>query len=165
MDVAGWLRTLGLERYEAVFRDNAIDETILQDLSESHLRELGLPLGARIKLLKAVAALRVDTQPARSVIESAPADVPADAAERRQVTVMFADLVGSTELSVRMDPEDLREVIAAYHKCVAEAVRRFGGFVARYSGGGALVFLGYPQAHGGDAGRAGRAGLELVRAG
>jgi class 3 adenylate cyclase/predicted ATPase len=164
MDVAGWLRTLGLERYEAVFRDNAIDETILRDLSDSHLRELGLPLGARIKLLKAVAALRVDTQPARSVIASAPADVPADAAERRQVTVMFADLVGSTELSVRMDPEDLREVISAYQRCVTETVRHFGGFVAKYMGDGVLVYFGYPQAHEDDAERAVCAGLELVPA-
>jgi class 3 adenylate cyclase/predicted ATPase len=164
MDVAGWLRTLGLERYEAVFRDNAIDETILRDLSESHLRELGLPLGARIKLLKAVAALRVDTPPAASVTESAPADAPADAAERRQVTVMFADLVGSTELSVRMDPEDLREVISAYQRCVAETVRHFGGFVAKYMGDGVLVYFGYPQAHEDDAERAVGAGLELVPA-
>jgi len=111
MDLAGWLRNLGLEQYEAAFRDNAIDETILQDLSENHLRELGVPLGARIKLLKAVAALRVDTQPTGFAADGTPAEVPVDAAERRQVTVMFADLVGSTALSARMDPEDLREVI------------------------------------------------------
>ena len=164
MDVAGWLRNLGLERYEAVFRDNAIDETVLQDLTESHLRELGFPLGARIRLLKAIAALRVDTQPTGFAADGAPADVPVDAAERRQVTVMFADLVGSTALSARMDPEDLREIISAYQRCVAETVRRFGGFVAKYMGDGVLVYFGYPQAHEDDAERAVRAALELIPA-
>ena len=85
-------------------------------------------------------------------------------AERRQVTVMFSDLVGSTALSARMDPEDLREVISAYQKCVAETVRRFGGFVAKYMGDGVLVYFGYPQAHEDDAERAVRAGLELIAA-
>src|SRR4029077_11802088 len=89
---------------------------------------------------------------------------PEDRAERRQVTVLFSDLVGSTALSARMDPEDLREVISAYHKCVAEAVRRFGGFVAQYLGDGVLVYFGYPEAHEDDAERAVRAGLELIAA-
>ena len=87
-----------------------------------------------------------------------------DTAERRQVTVMFSDLVGSTALSARMDPEDMREVISAYQKCVAETVRRFGGFVAKYLGDGVLVYFGYPEAHEDDAERAVRAGLELVTA-
>ena len=87
-----------------------------------------------------------------------------DSAERRQVTVMFSDLVGSTALSGRMDPEDLREVISAYQKCVAETVQRFGGFVAKYMGDGVLVYFGYPHAHEDDAERAVRAGLELVAA-
>ena len=87
-----------------------------------------------------------------------------DAAERRQVTVMFSDLVGSTALSARMDPEDLREIISAYQKCVAETVRRFDGFVAKYMGDGVLVYFGYPQAHEDDAERAVRAGLELIAA-
>ena len=91
-------------------------------------------------------------------------ETPKDAAERRQVTVMFSDLVGSTALSARMDPEDLREVISAYQKCVAETVRRFGGFVAKYMGDGVLVYFGYPQAHEDDAERAVRAGLELIEA-
>ena len=89
---------------------------------------------------------------------------PQDTAERRQVTVMFSDLVGSTALSARMDPEDLREVISAYQKCVAETVQRFGGFVAKYMGDGVLVYFGYPQAHEDDAERAVRAGLELIAA-
>src|SRR5262252_3172262 len=87
-----------------------------------------------------------------------------DTAERRQVTVMFVDLVGSTALSARMDPEDLREVIAAYQTCVAETVRRFGGFVAKYMGDGVLIYFGYPQAHEDDAERAVRAGLDLIAA-
>src|SRR5262252_6121869 len=85
-----------------------------------------------------------------------------DTAERRQVTVMFSDLVGSTALSSRMDPEDLREVISSYQKCVAETVRRFGGFIAKYMGDGVLVYFGYPEAHEDDAERAVRAGLELI---
>ena len=93
-----------------------------------------------------------------------PSRSPQDTAERRQVTVMFSDLVGSTALSARMDPEDLREVISAYQKCVAETVQRFGGFVAKYMGDGVLVYFGYPQAHEDDAERAVRAGLELVAA-
>jgi hypothetical protein len=110
MDLGNWLRALGLERFEATFRENAIDETVLSDLTEDHLRELGLPLGARIKLLKAIAALPKKTTigaPAGMAVSSA----PGDAAERRQVTVMFSDLVGSTALSTRMDPEDLRKLI------------------------------------------------------
>src|SRR5215831_21208343 len=104
MDLGNWLRTLGLERFEGTFRENAIDETVLSDLTEDHLRELGLPLGARIKLLKAIKAL------SRETTIDAPAEIavsgsPSDAAERRQVTVMFSDLVGSTALSARMDPE------------------------------------------------------------
>jgi class 3 adenylate cyclase len=91
-------------------------------------------------------------------------DAASASAERRQVTVMFSDLVGSTALSVRMDPEDLREVISAYQKCVAETVQRFGGFVAKYMGDGVLVYFGYPQAHEDDAERAVRAGLEMVTA-
>src|SRR5262247_2404438 len=162
MDIRGWLQSLGLEQYEAVFRENAIDPDVLHDLTEDHLREMGLPLGARLKLLKAISALAPSAEPLTPVV--APAGPPADTAERRQVTVMFADLVGSTALSARMDPEDLREVISAYQKCAAEAVRRFGGFVARYMGDGVLVYFGYPEAHEDDAERAVRAGLELITA-
>ena len=97
------------------------------------------------------------------VSKRSPEPVSQDTAERRQVTVMFSDLVGSTALSARMDPEDLREVISAYQKCVAETVRRFGGFVAKYLGDGVLIYFGFPQAHEGDAERAVRAGLEWSR--
>jgi len=153
----------GSERHEAAFRDNAIDEAVLRDLKEDHLRELGLPLGARLKLLKAIAALPQEVEiqfPAGIAV----AGSPADSAERRQVTVMFSDLVGSTALSTRMDPEDIRKLISAYQKCVAETIRRFGGFVASQSiwGDGVLIYFGYPQAHEDDAERAVRAGLELV---
>ena len=161
MDIDGWLRRIGLEQYAQTFRDNAIDADVLSDLTDEHLRELGLPLGARLKLLRAVAAVRTGQTPVSREITT---PVPRSDAERRQVTVMFSDLVGSTALSARMDPEDLREVISAYQKCVAETVQRFGGFVAKYMGDGVLIYFGYPQAHEDDAERAVRAGLELVAA-
>ena len=167
MDLGGWLRSLGLERYEAVFRENEIDETVLPSLTQEDLKELGVAaLGHRRKLLDAIAALRADTNaaPAASPSPAAVDASPRDTAERRQVTVMFSDLVGSTALSARMDPEDLREVITSYQKCVAETVQRFGGFVAKYMGDGVLVYFGYPQAHEDDAERAVRAGLELIAA-
>jgi class 3 adenylate cyclase/tetratricopeptide (TPR) repeat protein len=164
MDLGEWLRSLGLERYEAIFRENAIDADVLRDLTEEHLRELGVPMGARLKLLKAISALGSDTAPSGSIAGTAPPISQAETAERRQVTVMFCDLVGSTALSARIDPEDLREVISAYQKCVTDTVQSFGGFVAKYMGDGALVYFGYPQAHEDDAERAVRAGLELIGA-
>ena len=170
MDVVVWLRSLGLGKYEAAFRENEIDETVLPSLTDEHLKELGVAaLGHRVKLLDAIAALRNDASgkaPSAdaATTSSAPSASPEDRAERRQVTVMFSDLVGSTALSARMDPEDLREVISAYQKCVAETVQRFGGFVAKYMGDGVLIYFGYPQAHEDDAERAVRAGLELVTA-
>ena len=166
MDVASWLRSLGLEQYEATFRDNAIDDSVLPDLTDQDLEKLGILLGHRRKLLRAIANIDATAQTASSAVGATVAvDVsPRDTAERRQVTVMFSDLVGSTALSARMDPEDLREVISAYQKCVAETVGRFGGFVAKYMGDGVLIYFGYPQAHEDDAERAVRAGLELVAA-
>ena len=113
----------------------------------------------RRKMLRAIAELGSAAKELSATAVAAP-----HTAERRQVTVMFSDLVGSTALSTRMDPEDLREVISAYQKCVAETVRRFGGFVAKYMGDGVLVYFGYPQAHEDDAERAVRAGLELIAA-
>ena len=167
MDLGCWLRTLGLGQYEAIFRKNEIDDIVLLSLTAEDLKELGVsPLGHRRKLLDAIAALRADASAKAPGSDAPPAiDITAkDTAERRQVTVMFSDLVGSTALSARMDPEDLREVISAYQKCVAETVRRFDGFVARYMGDGVLVYFGYPQAHEDDAERAVRAGLELIAA-
>jgi class 3 adenylate cyclase/tetratricopeptide (TPR) repeat protein len=170
MDIVVWLRSLGLGKYEAIFRENDIDDTVLPSLTHENLKELGVAsFGHRVKLLDAIAALRSDASgKTRSVdattTSSALSTHPEDRAERRQVTVMFSDLVGSTALSARMDPEDLREVISAYQKCVAETVQRFGGFVAKYMGDGVLIYFGYPQAHEDDAERAVRAGLELVGA-
>jgi class 3 adenylate cyclase/predicted ATPase len=170
MDVVVWLRSLGLGKYEAAFRENEIDETVLPSLTEEHLKQLGVTaLGHRVKLLDAIAALRNDASGKTQSVDatttsSTPSPHTEDRAERRQVTVMFSDLVGSTALSARMDPEDLREVISVYQKCVAETVQRFGGFVAKYMGDGVLIYFGYPQAHEDDAERAVRAGLELVTA-
>src|SRR5664279_2921587 len=170
MDVVVWLRSLGLERYEAAFRENEINERVLPSLTLEDLKEIGVgPVGHRRMLLEAIAALRGDTgSPAPSadvaITSSVPNVAPEDRAERRQVTVMFSDLVGSTALSARMDPEDLREIISAYQNSVAETVGRFGGFVAKYMGDGVLVYFGYPQAHEDDAERAVRAGLQLVTA-
>jgi hypothetical protein len=169
MDIVVWLRSLGLGKYEALFSEN-IDETVLLTLTAEDLKELGVTsFGHRHKILDAIAALCNDApaQGPSSDLKTAPAAAsvsPEDRAERRQVTVMFSDLVGSTTLSARMDPEDLREVISAYQKCVAETVQRFGGFVAKYMGDGVLVYFGYPQAHEDDAERAVRAGLALVAA-
>jgi class 3 adenylate cyclase len=170
MDIVVWLRSLGLERYEAVFRENEITERVLPSLTAEDLKELGVTaLGHRRILLDATAALRADTggKAPSADVASAPGATsvaPEDRAERRQVTVMFSDLVGSTALSARMDPEDLREVISAYQNCVAQTVGRFGGFVAKYMGDGVLVYFGYPQAHEDDTERAVRAALELVAA-
>ena len=165
MDIGGWLRSLGLEQYEAVFRDNAISERVLPSVTAEDLKDLGIVIvGHRRMLLDAIAALRIDTdaKTASPAAATAASTSRQDTAERRQVTVMFSDLVGSTALSARMDPEDLREVISVYQKCVAETVRRHGGFLAKYLGDGVLVYFGYPEAHEDDAERAVRAGLELV---
>jgi class 3 adenylate cyclase len=140
MDVVVWLRSLGLEEYEAAFRDNKINERVFPNLTQEDLKEIGVgPVGHRRMLLEAIAALRADAggkaTSADDATTTSPASAPPeDRAERRQVTVMFSDLVGSTALSTRMDPEDLREIISAYQKCVAETVQRFGGFVAKYMG-------------------------------
>jgi class 3 adenylate cyclase len=167
MDVGGWLRALGLEQYEAAFRENKIDDRVLPRLTAEDLKELGVGfVGDRRKLLDAIAALRAEAS-APTLLSSQPLTTDGgakDTAERRQVTVMFSDLVGSTALSARMDPEDLREVISAYQRCVADTVDRFGGFVAKYMGDGVLIYFGYPQAHEDDAERAIRAGLALIDA-
>ena len=166
MDIGGWLRGLGLERYEQAFRENEIDLRVLPELTADDLKELGVSaIGHRRLLLKAIADLAAGA--GRAAAEDVPAASPANAtadAERRQLTVMFCDLVGSTPLSARLDPEDLREIIGAYHRCVAETVGRFGGFVAKYMGDGVLIYFGYPEAHEDDAERAVRAGLAVIDA-
>jgi class 3 adenylate cyclase len=165
VDVADWLRGLGLEQYMPAFAANDIDAEVLPELTADDLIGLGVTLiGHRRKLLAAIAALSSEAPPA--VAETAPATAAAISpeAERRQLTVMFCDLVGSTPLSARYDPEDLREVIGAYHRCVADTVARFAGFVAKYMGDGVLVYFGYPAAHEDDAERAVRAGLAVIDA-
>src|SRR5438874_9471627 len=156
MDVGEWLRKLGLEQYEPAFRANEIDERVLPSLTAEDLKDLGVTLvGHRRRLLDAIAVLAA---------EASSAMTRAADAERRQLTVMFCDLVGSTALSTRLDPEDLREVIAAYHRAVAEVVARFDGLVSRYMGDGVLVYFGFPRAHEDDAERAIRAGLGAIDA-
>jgi hypothetical protein len=146
MEVAAWLHGLGLERYVPAFRDNEIDWEVLPKLTSEDLREIGVAaIGHRRKLLEAIAAL--GTEMPAAAVTAASRDAPAQAdAERRQLSVMFCDLVGSTALSTRFDPEDLREVIASYHRAVAEIVARFDGFVAKYMGDGVLVYFGYLRA-------------------
>jgi class 3 adenylate cyclase len=162
VDIAAWLRELGLERYEPAFRENEIDWEVLPELTEADLEKLGLLLGPRKKLLKAIAEL--SGKPIALSPEATPPPRPVrPEAERRQLTVLFCDLVGSTELSARLDPEEMREVIGAYQTAVAEVVRRWDGHLAKYMGDGALAYFGWPQAHEDDAERAVRAGLELVQ--
>ena len=158
--VAEWLEKLGMSEYAQRFAENRIDFSVLPDLTDHDLEKLGVVLGDRRKMLRAIANLEAHKI---TVAAAAPAAQPRDTAERRQVTVMFSDLVGSTALSTRMDPEDLREVISAYQNFVAATVGRFGGFVARYIGDGVLIYFGYPHAHEHDAERAVRAGLRWSR--
>jgi class 3 adenylate cyclase/predicted ATPase len=160
LDISVWLRSLGLERYGPVFRENRIEADVLPSLTVEDLKDLGVTsVGDRRRLLDAIAKLGA----AASATSVAAATAQATA-ERRQLTVMFCDLVGSTALSARLDPEDYREVIAAYHGAVADVVSSFDGFVAKYMGDGVLIYFGYPQAHEDDAERAVRAGLDVVDA-
>jgi class 3 adenylate cyclase len=161
MEIGTWLRSLDLERYEPAFRENEIDWEALPKLTAEDLKDLGVVLGGhRRRLLDAIAAL--DTAEAPPPATAASAAV--GEAELRQLTVMFCDLVGSTPLSTRFDPEDLREIVGAYHRCVTDTVGRFGGFVAKYMGDGVLIYFGYPEAHEDDAERAARAGLAVIDA-
>jgi class 3 adenylate cyclase len=155
VDIAVWLHALGLQQYEQAFHDNAIDAAVLPDLTAEDLKDLGVNLvGHRRKLLAAIAALRSKGAPLHPA-----ANKVVLAAERRQITVMFCDVVDSTALSTRLDPEDLREVLGVYQQCAAETIGRYDGFVARYMGDGVLAYFGYPRAHEDDAERAVRAGL------
>jgi class 3 adenylate cyclase len=167
--IADWLERLGMQEHIQRFAENDIDFPILGDLTDQDLEKIGVAsLGHRRKLLRAIADLKGVEEDAPTIgVAVAPSTEPRvveSAAERRQLTVLFSDLVGSTALSACMDPEDLREVISAYRKCVTEVVRRFGGFVAQYLGDGVLIYFGYPEAHEDDAERAVRAGLELIAA-
>ena len=161
--IADWLEQLGMSEYAKCFAENRIDVSVLCYLTDQDLKEIGIPLGHRRKILAAISEL---TSVAASMHKSGGLMEPdiRDSAERRQVTVMFVDLVDSVGLSGRMDPEDLREVISDYQNCAAKTVGHFDGFVARYMGDGVLVFFGYPCAQEDDAERAVRAGLELIAA-
>jgi len=159
--IAEWLESIGLSEYAQRFADNAIDLSVICDLTEQDLKELGVLLGHRRKLLRAIAELD-GVAPAPTKTATKPE--LRDEAERRQLTVMICDLVGSTALSARLDPEDLRRVIGAYHTCIAEVIGRYQGIIARYMGDGVLVYFGYPQAHEDDAEQGVRAGLALVDA-
>jgi class 3 adenylate cyclase len=161
--IAEWLEKLGMSEYAQRFAENGIDTSVLRYLTDQDLEKIGVLLGHRRKMLAAFAEFAGVVPSAPEPVHTAQPKTP-DSAERRQVTVLFSDLVGSTALSARLDPEDLREVISAYQKCVAETVPRFGGFVAKYMGDGVLVYFGYPHAHEDDAERAVRAGMELVAA-
>jgi class 3 adenylate cyclase len=169
MDVVDWLRALGLARYEAAFRENDVAGELLPDLTEDDLKGLGVvSIGHRRQLLKAIAALRNQGTP---VVEPSPPSSPTGdsgsletTAERRPLSVMFCDLVGSTALSSRLDPEDLREVIRSYQACVATTINQFDGFIARYVGDGVLIYFGWPEARETDAERAVRAGLAVAAA-
>ena len=152
-----------MSEYAQRFAENGISVTALRHLTDQDLKDIGVLLGHRRIMLAAIAEF-AGAPPEAPKTDSAKEPKPQETAERRQVTVMFSDLVGSTALSARMDLEDLREVISAYQKCVAETVGRYGGFVAKYMGDGVLVYFGYPQAHEDDAERAVRAGLELIQA-
>lgn len=166
--IADWLDELGMSEYADQFAENDIDVGVLVDLTDQDLKELGVSsLGHRRKLLRAIADLEAieKSAPAVAVAAAAPAAPRSlDTAERRQLTVMFCDLVGSTALSARLDPEDMREIVSAYHRCCTDLITRAGGFVAKYMGDGVLAYFGYPQAHEDDAERAVRAGLALVDA-
>jgi class 3 adenylate cyclase/tetratricopeptide (TPR) repeat protein len=160
--VADWLKKLGMSEYAERFAENDIEIDILSELTDHDLERLGVSLGHRRRILRAIRELGGTAQAASQTAAAAPGR--RDSAERRQLTVMFCDLVGSTALSVKLDPEDLRGIIAGYHRCCTELVERNGGFVARYMGDGVLAYFGYPQAHEHDAECAVRAGLALVEA-
>src|SRR5271168_2031639 len=170
MDVGVWLRGLGLGQYEPAFRENEIGGDVLPNLTADDLKELGVTVvGHRRKLLTAIGNLG-GPLPKSDTAATAPPPPPLrdrhahDTAERRQLTVMFCDLVGSTALSARLDPEDMREIVGAYHRSCAEQITKAGGFVAKYMGDGVLAYFGYPQAHEHDAERAVVAGLALAEA-
>jgi class 3 adenylate cyclase len=159
--IDGWLEELGLAQYVQLFAKNAIDVSVLPHLTDEDLKELGIPLGHRRKIFAAINSGAAAVNPLAEVSRGKDPTAQ-EAPERRYVTVFFSDLVGSTALSARMDPEDLRDVISTYQQCAAETLRRFDGFIAKFMGDGVLAYFGYPEAHEDDPERAVRAALELV---
>jgi class 3 adenylate cyclase len=165
--IAEWLGSLGLSEYEQRFAENDVEIDVLPELTDQDLEKLGVSLGHRRRMLRAIRELAQAAAPGTPQSPSASVaaqPLPQDTAERRQLTVMFCDLVGSTALSTKLDPEDLRGIIGSYHRSVADLVERNGGFVAKYMGDGVLAYFGYPRASEHDAERAVRAGLALVEA-
>jgi class 3 adenylate cyclase len=163
VDVARWLRNLGLERYETAFRENDVSAEVLCDLTAEDLEGLGVAtIGHRRRLLVAIAKLQDDAAPLRTARPTDDHSASASAGERRQLTVMFCDLVGSTALSEKLDPEELRGLLHAYRTLCGDVIARYDGFVARYVGDGILTYFGWPTAHEEDAERALRAALEIV---
>src|SRR5512143_3403711 len=167
MDVGGWLRNLGLGQYESAFIENAIDTDVLLELTEGDLEKLGIPLGDRKSLIKAIKAMAGGSPSAlltSQVGESAPSDAPPVAAERRHLTAMICDLVGSTALSARLDPEDMGAVLDAFQATCARITLAYDGFLADFRGDGILACFGYPRAHEDDAERTVLAGLDIAAA-
>jgi class 3 adenylate cyclase/tetratricopeptide (TPR) repeat protein len=163
MDVGSWLRSLGFGRYEPVFTENAIDSDVLSELTESDLEKLGIPLGDRKRLIKAIREM-LASSPGALTTGGVDAQPRVAAAERRHLTVMICDLVGSTALSARLDPEDMGGVMDAYHAACARITLAYDGFVADFRGDGILAYFGYPRAHEDDAERTVRAGLDIIAA-
>src|SRR5690349_2207158 len=173
MDIGGWLRSLGLEKYEAAFRDNEIDDAVLPNLTAEDLKDLGVGIvGHRRKLLDAIAALRVNYNALASPLPAPPATPPSApatrsqeaAGERRYLTILFCDLVGSTSISARLDAEEWRDLVGAYLDAASAAVTEMGGHVAKKLGDGLMALFGYPAAQENDAERAARAALSIQRA-
>jgi class 3 adenylate cyclase/tetratricopeptide (TPR) repeat protein len=165
-EVREWLQAIGLPQYADAFEANDIDMDLLRQVDDQMLKDFGVASGGhRLRIRNAIARLGAPPTPDPGATATASAREPAaSSAERRQLTVMFCDLVGSTTLSTKLDPEDLRAVIGAYHRCATEFIERNGGFVAKYMGDGVLAYFGYPRADEHDAERAARAGLVLVEA-
>src|SRR3974390_1476185 len=159
-DIAEWLASLDLAQYAQTFAENGVDLSVVGDLTDDDLKGLVVLLGHRRKLLRAAANIA----PKELAQAMRPGAASRPEAERRLLSVMFCDLVGSTDLAARLDPEDMRNVMSTYHACIAEVLARFNGIIARYMGDGVLVYFGYPQAHEDDAEQAVRAGLALVEA-
>jgi len=163
MDVGDWLRSHGLGQYEAAFRESEIEADVLPELTDQHLKDLGVSLGHRLKMLRAIRELASDA-PVKAQPDAPAERKPQGAAERRQLTVMFIDLVGSTALSAQLDPEDMREIIRVYQNTVAGEITRFEGHIAKFMGDGVLAYFGWPRAHEDEAERAARAGLAVTQA-
>src|SRR5262249_44406707 len=155
--IADWLKKLGLSEYAQRFADNAVDLSVIRDLTEQDLKDMGVLLGHRRKILRAITELdRVAPSPAEPMLR--------DEAERRHLSVMICDLVGSTALSARLDPEDMNAVMDAYHAACARIMLTYDGFIGDFRGDGILAYFGYPRAHEDDAERTVRAGLDIIAA-